>query len=95
MKPLKALVAPVGVISLPEYANENVLLLVGLKNGVVGNHALCGGYVTAIVQPNIKNAFNILRCSRCGTILASFSAKIQTYGAMRRHFQALAEKYLE
>ena len=90
MKLSKIIVAPIGMIILPERENEEELLLKSLD--WVGYHAYCGeGHVIFLrgVISKIDGLSNRLKCARCNMVLAYFPAGIETYGQMRRYFKQI------
>ena len=96
MKRFPVILAPIGIIPIIERNDEDTLLLSNLKDGVVGTHAYCNGYVILVegIVSKIEGVSgSVLKCAACNMALARFPAKIKTYGGMRRHFEQIVERY--
>jgi|GEM_PF-5558405 len=90
MKSPRAFVVPLGIVKMPPRDNEDKLHLTGTGFGLVGTHVFCNGPV--IVQETAS--CNMLKCSACNIILATFPQEIQTYAQLRKYFGQVAEKFM-
>jgi len=85
----KIIIAPIGIITLPERDNEGWLLL--WEMDYIGNHPYCGNGHVIFLRGRVSKdpEFRLghqLKCARCNMVLAHFPPEIETYDRMRRYF---------